>query len=249
MKKKLTAGLLAVLLALGMAQAAETGDVKDNEKNVTAQSSDTAVYMPDISEKEKSLEITYTFAGNAISGAEISIYKIVDVSVKGGRTEYSFTDEYTAYAEGTDFETLTTEESIELAGKIDTSGKEETQKAVTDEAGRVTFTGLDDGMYLVVQSGKSGAAAQYETFGRYLVAVPYAETGEETDENGNRTGTWIDSVACYPKTETTKIPTEPETPKTGDSTAIRLLTALAAVSAGALLFGGGKRRKKKEKGK
>lgn len=228
-KKRLITWLTVSILTFSMACAAENDD--------------TGVYMPDISDTEKTLEVTYTYAGTGISGAEISLYRIADITVKNGRADYSFTDEYAAYAEETDFETLTTEESIALAETIDITEKRKTAKAVTDENGMVTFTNLENGMYLAVQTGKSGAAEQYETFTSFLIAVPYASISEETEENGNRTGEWIDNVVCYPKTETAKIPTTPSTPKTGDNTAVGALFIIAAVSSGFLLFGRVKSRK------
>ena len=73
--------------------------------------------------------------------------------------------------------------------KLDKAKSKGAISTKTDSGGTAKFSSLPAGMYLVVEEGKSGASAKYETFAPYLISVPLAENGK-----------WNYNVVSAPKT-------------------------------------------------
>lgn len=200
---------MLALLTLGTAFA-------EDEMTAVEEAASGVVEMPGLSESPKSLTITYTYAGHGVAGVRLAIYRIANVTVTRGRVDYTLTEEFKAYP--VDFEAMTTASSIAYAASVSTAGKTAEQTGMTDEEGRVVFADLEPGMYLIVQTEATGAAAAYEKTEPYLLAVPQADTED---------GVWIDAVTAYPKTEMHAAPDTP-TPVTGDHSPIFWLVVIGA---------------------
>ena len=177
------------------------------------------VYVDDISDKDKSLNITYMYGPEAIDGASISIYKFSDLTVHNGNATYSLSEDFKELS--TDLTEMNTKDSVDIAKKLNLSKVKPVKTAVTDKTGTVNFDKIEPGMYIVVQTGRAGTAAEYEKFGNYIVSVPLADNGK-----------WIDKVDCFPKTTTSKME---KPPQTGDETSIYLLAGIAFISLGAVV--------------
>lgn len=186
-----------------------------------------------------------------IEGVELTIYYVAALNVKNGSAEYVLEPDYTVLA--IDFDGMTASDSQKAAKQLAEKAKEVNasgQTAVSGSDGRVRFKGLEQGMYLVVQTGSSKAARDYETISPFLIAVPLAEKSDA----GN---IWNYDVEADPKTEVVKKPSSDPSPgsgkhpkrdhepeastasnvtsvKTGDESPLGLLIFLAVMS-GALI--------------
>ena len=151
------------------------------------------------------IEIKYTRDTYAISGAEVCIYKVAD-----------------------DIDI----EKTDAQNFLNTLKDEPYKKAVTDKDGYCRID-TEIGTYLVCQTDRKGAAAEYEIFNPYFVKVPSYSDGET-----------LYMVETFPKTlpihkEISKPeqPPEPEysqppsdTVQTSDNTAYMPLIGIVTVS-------------------
>lgn len=175
-------------------------------------------YVPDLDTAEaRSLTINFGKDSDdggrtGFQGAEFSIYKAADLAVKNGGAVYTLTSPYKDLAvynkddggvEHT-FDGLSADESNTLAKKLADRAKNPIASAVTNADGNASFQIKEDGMYLVVETGKSGDATEYETVDPFLVSVP--EINPETKQ-------WIYAVEAKPKTELKAVPKKPAEPE------------------------------------
>lgn len=162
-------------------------------------------WMPDLeTDRKGSLTVCVSWTDDKqvkyVEGAEITISRVASVSVQNGVLEYRLLPEYDGVA--VDFDGMTASESKNAAEILSGKTAERTadgQTAVTGSDGRAAFTELEQGMYLVVQTGRIGDAETYEPFTPFLIAVPLGERLE----SGN---TWNYQVETDPKTEIVKKP-------------------------------------------
>lgn len=110
------------------------------------------------------------------NGVSVNVYQIASVSHDG--VNLSFEINNALESTGVDVNDITTSEKNVNAAKkisavIDKTGITPTTKK-TDSNGRVSFTDLAQGMYLVEEAD----GASYGTFSPFLVAIPYMEDGE-----------------------------------------------------------------------
>lgn len=175
-------------------------------------------YVPDLDSTEtKSLMINFGKDSDdggrtGFQGAEFSIYKVADLAVKNSGAVYTLTSSYKDLAvydkddNGVDhtFDGLSADESNGLAKKLADKAKDPIASAVTNADGNVSFQIKKDGMYLVVEIGKSSDAAKYETVDPFLVSVP--EINPETKQ-------WIYAVEAKPKMELKVLPKKPAEPE------------------------------------
>jgi len=168
-----------------------------------AAAADESDRMPDIDNIKKSLTIDFYVQNNEkevpISGAEISIYKVADLTCENGSAEYTLLSQYESLrkcADGRDvtFDGMTVSESTELSKKLAVLVTDAYAVGITDIAGEYTFKDLSQGMYLVIESNAYDEAAEYEIIAPYLVSVPLAVK----DNNGNY---WKNDVISQPKTK------------------------------------------------
>lgn len=136
--------------------------------------------------KQGSIEIQYSVENHrkGISGAEFLLIKVMDFE-NGSYTmnRNQFTIE------------ITKEEILEDPEKcIQTLIKHinhpATRKQTTSDTGSILFKNIEDGIWLLIQNGKSGAAKQYELASPSLIQVPQWQDGYYTSH-----------VLVYPKTK------------------------------------------------
>lgn len=154
------------------------------------------VSVPDLTKDSRLVVVTqYTDEKEItpISGMELTIYKVAELTVDNGKINYKPTSEFEAA--GIDFNNLTTSSSIEAAAelyKLIESGEIEGRTAVSEASGQTLFGTVDKGMYLVVQTGATGDAKEYTKLDPYIIMTPQPATETEIDS-------WEYNVYSIPK--------------------------------------------------
>ena len=170
---------------------------------------ETSYSMPDIEDKDLSLTIAFIAHNDGdntpVSGAEFSVCKVADLSCTNGNAEYKLLPEYISLAKIVDgrddtFNGITASESLNLAGGLVSKTKKYDRSAVTDKEGVCVFKDLEQGMYLVRETNKTGISAKYSTVEPYLISLPL---GYATTTNGNY---WQYDVLSEPKTVVRRLP-------------------------------------------
>lgn len=190
-------------------------------------------------EDSSSLNIILTYEQKAISGAEFSIYQVADL--KEDKSGYTIKDPFQWSGSFTDIKTADAQLKLSLNFEKQSRNVKELMKLKTGGDGVVNFTGLEDGMYLVVETGVTEEAEDYTHLQPFLVMVPQFENG-----------TWNKTVNAKPKTEIQRkekpkippqvppsdIPQKPhsELPKTGDVTNVFWWNGLLLISGVLLLL-------------
>ena len=199
--KALIAAFLAALLVVVTpltAMAEDSTDLPDESNR-----------MPEIDEnQELSLTVNFgvdkenTAGRKGIDGAEFTIYKIADLQVHGGSADYTMKKEYQHHAIYEDdrevtFNGMSAKESAKLASELAKEVKDDGVKLTTNADGNATFklNKGDAGMYLIVETSKTGTADKYETVSPFLISAPLAFDG-----------TWTYDVVVQPKTAPKLIP-------------------------------------------
>ena len=142
------------------------------------------------------LTLTLAYGDRTVQGAEFTIYRVGEMRVSGGAASFVPLAEYADVC-GT-FDGMTTRQNQAYAAKLAARVKTPAAKATTDANGSATFSGLDAGMYLAVQTGAAGQAANYERCLPFLVSLPTADP---------ETGEWSDALSIRAKAEPTPTPT------------------------------------------
>lgn len=152
--------------------------------------------MPDLRDGDGTLrvEVRYTDEDKVtdISGAELTIYKVADLSVNNGAAKYTLTGDFSGA--DVDVAGMTAAESIKAAGIFYgiVTGKNLQGKTVTSQNGIADFGAVSHGMYLVVQTGAVNDASGYDRIEPYLVQAPQPMT--DIGENA-----WNYDVLSIPK--------------------------------------------------
>lgn len=135
--------------------------------------------------------------GNTVSGGKITIYQVAELYFNDGDMAYRYTDDFDGCSATLDV--TDTSLAATLAAYVRNKGISGTTSSVSSK-GKVTFSGLSLGLYLLVQTT---ASENYETISPFVVTVPY-----ESD------GAWVYEVDASPKvgTVTRKVPDEPDKP-------------------------------------
>lgn len=134
------------------------------------------------------LNFTIKYKDEAISGLELSIYQVADLSEDRDLYRVKSPFKY----EGAFKDIRTTQDHLRLALEFERQSHltKEFRKLNSDQEGKISFKGLEDGIYLVVQTGASKKASDYTRLQSFLVAVPEY-----------RDGNWDYIVNAIPKTE------------------------------------------------
>ena len=181
---------------------------------------------PDL-EKDKDYSLTINFVqdkdngeSQKISGGEFTAYRIADLSVSGGGVYYTCVDPYKGIAKFDDdgkeitFDGISSDISHEYAMECAKQKGTAIASAVSSESGASYLAIKDPGMYLVMETGRSGKAAQYETVDPFLVSVPALSIEPDSVVK------WVYDVNTYPKTAVKRIP-EKEEPKKDEEPAVQ----------------------------
>lgn len=185
------------------------------------------------------LNFTFSYEKRGISGAEFSVYQVADL--KEDKTGYIVK---APFQYNGDFQEIkTASEHIKLALKFEKQSKNVSEKMTlqTSSDGRVSFSGLKDGIYLVVQTGATDEAKDYTHMQPFLVMVPQFENG-----------IWNKVVNAKLKTEVQRKevpgtppenPNENPLPKTGDNSGVFWWSGLLMISGSLFVILGRKKDK------
>ncbi len=128
--------------------------------------------------------------GNAVTGGAVTLYQVATLYLNDGDMAYAYTD---AFADcGIELDVENTSLAAALAACV-TASTPGTEQAIGAD-GTVSFTDLELGLYLVVQTTDSD---NYETINPFVVTVPIDSDGE-----------WVYTVDASPKVGTVT-PIEP----------------------------------------
>ena len=171
--------------------------------------------MPDVEYTPMTLTVYFHIDGAggekiSVDGAEFGICKVADLTVSGGSADYSTAEPFASVSvygeDGRDatFSGVGNDGSLKLAKELSVIAWEKDLLIKKNAVkGECTFTVDEPGIYLVVETSKSGDADKYETADPFLVTVPSPHKGDAGYE-------WSYSVKAEPKTTLERIP-EPET--------------------------------------
>ncbi|MCD8078084.1 MAG: hypothetical protein LUE63_06890, partial [Lachnospiraceae bacterium] len=130
--------------------------------------------------------------GSAVSGGEITLYEVAALDLDDGNMVYVQTDAFVGCTSNLDV--TDTGLAAELAAYVEENSLSGTT-ASAGEDGKISFEGLELGLYLVVQTTESD---NYETISPFVVTVPMEEDG-----------VWVYAVDASPKVGAVT-PIEPE---------------------------------------
>lgn len=167
-------------------------------------------YMDDLAEGKGTLTMIYKYDDKTpVSGAEISIYRIADLTVTNGNAVYETLDGYDDF----EYAGVSVDALNKYAESQSMMAKEKKADAVaiTDKDGTVVFEDLEYGMYLVLETNRTGVALDYYDFKPFCINVPFPDVDEKIYQ-----GHWIYDVEVEPKTEIVEVPEVPTTPSTPD---------------------------------
>lgn len=181
------------------------------------------------------LNLTFSYEKRGINGAEFSVYQVADL--KEDKTGYIVKAPFQYDGDFKDIKTAS--EHIKLARKLEKQSKNVSEKITlqTNSDGRVSFSGLKDGIYLVVQTGATGEAKDYTNMQPFLVMVPQFENG-----------IWNKVVNAKPKIEVQRkevpgTPPENPLPKTGNNSGVFWWSGLLMISGSLIVILGRKKDK------
>lgn len=198
--------------------------------------------VPDIDASiPHSLTVEYTYGGTPIRDTEFLLCKIADLSVKDRSAKYTFTGDFSS--EGGFPNDLSARESGSLAKRLYSmvlSGTAQTISGKTDSSGRLVFSDLSPGMYLIAQTAEKNLSGKRYSSDPFLASVPQPVTNEATGQTE-----WRYAVTVSPKAagvKNSEKPKKPDTPKkdtpnnikTGDPSNLRFYGVLLILSAAAL---------------
>ncbi len=136
-----------------------------------------------------SVSVTLKDDGKAVTGAEITLYKVADAGSLENNLKFTFTDRFTDFGG----EPEDVRDAAEISRLADYTAEHDINgKALpTDADGAVCFDGLSLGLYLAVQTG---SAEGYSDCSPFLVSIPQESEGE-----------WIYDIDATPKTDVVRL--------------------------------------------
>ena len=140
-----------------------------------------------------------TPSGEALPNAGFTLYQVMDTnSLLAYYNDNTTDDQVDVKNCFTDYNTDKTADGLKA-----TYATVYRPQVLTDENGKATFTGLDVGMYLVIETKTPQAVTvPAEPF---LVSIPMTRIGDETSGTGNQNQKeWLYDVTVYPKNSIAK---------------------------------------------
>lgn len=120
-----------------------------------------------------SICVTVRYNDQPISGGKLTLFQVGEITVDGGKYAFSPTGDFANW--GTDFGDIQSSDlASSLAAFIQTQKLVGLEKTI-GENGSVTFSGLEQGLYLLVQNT---AASGYSKLSPFLVSLPYLDGDE-----------------------------------------------------------------------
>lgn len=153
-----------------------------------------AVEVPDF-DRKGSIGVTMTYNDQAVPGGTLTLYRVADVVEDDGDYYFVYTSEYESCEVPVD-DSSAARIAAALAAIVAENSLEGSVQAISDE-GKVTFSDLEIGLYLLIQEE---AAPGYNLITPFLVSIP----------GGSGDG-YVYDVDASPKMELVPEPTEPPT--------------------------------------
>ncbi|MCD7763297.1 MAG: hypothetical protein LUI14_08900, partial [Lachnospiraceae bacterium] len=137
--------------------------------------------------------------GKTVSGGSVTLYEVAKLYLDDGDMAYEYTEAFSECTVTLDVTDLTMAEA--LVGYLAEYPADGEEKAIGGD-GKISFTDLEPGLYLLVQTNESDG---FERFNPFVVTVPIDMDGE-----------WVYTVDASPKVgpvtpEETESPTEGST--------------------------------------
>lgn len=198
--------------------------------------------VPDAS-RAGSISVTMKYDGKPVPGGELTLYKVGDVAENDGDYSFAPTAEFAGCVDA-----FTDISSPALANTLAAYAKSEWSiaKETAGSNGKVKFSGLEIGLYLVVQTK---TAENYEAIDPFLVSVPrYLEGKYVYDVDATSK---MSLITYNPPPETTVPPTTPgpDLPQTGQlnwPVPVLAASGLLLFTLGWMLRGGRKKETNEE---
>ena len=182
---------------------------------VTAQAHE----VPDMS-RTGSITVSMTYDKKAVPGGTVTLYRVGNVVQDDGDYLFALSGAFAGSGVSVD-DPQSADAARALADwALDHGVTGETRSV--DASGKVVFSGLELGLYLMVQTDP---ASGYHAFDPFLVGVPLTEDGS-----------YVYDIDASPKLElekkpvTEEPPTEGDTPKTGEAASNAPLLATGGVA-------------------
>lgn len=154
-----------------------------------------------------SISITIKYENNPVAGGSLTLYNVASISLDDGNLSYVLTSDFSEFE--TDFSDISSDTFAKDLKNYADANKLEGKTEEVDEDGKVSFEGLNLGLYLMVQ--KDAADGYYE-MNPFVVSVPDESMGKV-----------VYNVDASPKTEIIRKPVEP--PETETTTVVPTTTA------------------------
>lgn len=154
-----------------------------------------------------SISITIKYENNPVAGGSLTLYNVASISLDDGNLSYVLTSDFLDFE--TDFSDISSDTFAKDLKNYADANKLEGKTEEVDEDGKVSFEGLNLGLYLMVQ--KDAADGYYE-MNPFVVSVPDESMGKV-----------VYNVDASPKTEIIRKPVEP--PETETTTVVPTTTA------------------------
>ena len=153
--------------------------------------------------KEGSITVSMQFDGEPVSGGSLTLYRVGEVSENDGNYTFVPTGEFTRW--GSDFGTLdSAQQSAQTAQSLkdfiqSNRGISPVAREKIGTDGKVKFSNLEQGLYLLVQTEP---ATGFSPVNPFLVSLPYEKDGK-----------YIYDVDAQAKTELEQEPTPTKPPE------------------------------------
>lgn len=144
------------------------------------------IYASTMNLSEKgTISVSLKNDGKIIKGAEITIYKVADIKIKDDNIEFLYNEPFKSF--DVNINDINSDEAIKNLTQTALENNAKGITKATDETGKIEFSELEAGVYLVVQTK---SVNNYYDFNSYLVKIPY-----------NDNGVWKYNVNSEPKIE------------------------------------------------
>ena len=152
--------------------------------------------------KKGSITVSMQFDGEPVPGGKLTLYRVGEVSQDDGNYAFVPTGEFTRW--GSDFGTLdSAQKSAETAKSLkrfiqNNRGIRPVAREKIGTDGKVKFSNLEQGLYLLVQTQP---APGFSPINPFLVSLPFLKDGE-----------YLYDLDAQAKTELEQVPKPPEKP-------------------------------------
>lgn len=163
--------------------------------------------VPDLT-RTGSITIRIEDGGDGVSGGSVTLYYVAEITEDDGNYAFALTAEYAP--SGVSLDHLNDASTAKSLAEFARNNQMQGMTAEVDAYGVVQFTGLQPGLYLVVQHE---AASGYYPIAPFLMSLPLYENGTYTYEVDASPKVQIQRAPEPTVPETT--PDEPKLPQTG----------------------------------